>query len=450
MASIKATGEPAVDPTVNLPLVSAPPSAPQSEWTTIPTRPPVRFPKNPTAPTQHMLVLTTKYCRGAVKPSIWNCFPCTENPPPSRYGERQEAIRRVYTAAGTFFAERGITLSSLNICFLGTTAPRNVELFFKSEEALWEADALAEEFSATFGGGFLRRLETGGKMVIFGVHPESFEDFECRTNLSEEHLRELEDLNPVFNSKRERVAYRIRNVHYMSGQATNGKLAKHGSTWSVTFSDFRIAELFIEGGGFRFFKYEGNGPPRWYEDRPDKRWNNTPAGSQAGRASSQASHRNGEPANNGEPGIPVQVGEGSKPQEAVRKASGVKGQDAAAAATNRKPKFGSASTIYTTGEGNGAAAVAAGQQSAAEVKDVGVAGASGNPQANEAAREEEAAKAAEAKLLKKRENTKRRNQRKKEKAAAEKAAAKLAAVVEVQGAGGAVANQAVAPGPRQG
>ena len=132
------------------------------------------------------------------------------------------------------------------------------------------------------------------------------------------------------------------------------------------------------------------------------------------------------------------------------KASGVKGQDAAAAATNRKPKFGSASTIYTTGEGNGAAAVAAGQQSAAEVKDVGVAGASGNPQANEAARAEEAAKAAEAKLLKKRENTKRRNQRKKEKAAAEKAAAKLAAVVEVQGAGGAVANQAVAPGPRQG
>lgn len=262
MSSIKATGGPAVNPIVKLPPVPEAPSGPQPEWTTVPNRAPVRPRKSPTAPTKYMLLLTTKHVPEHENCNVWSCFQCVENPPSNR-PEHREAVKLVFVAAGKFFAEHGIVLSSLNVCSLKT--PNTLELFFRGEGALWAADALAEEFSATFGAGLLRLQENRGKMVVKGIHPMPFIH---GVNLDEEYLRALEDLNHVFNSKGERLSYRIRNVHYMSGQLTDQELEKSGCTWSVTFNDFRVAEFFIEEGGFNFLGHEGRRPPRWYENRP--------------------------------------------------------------------------------------------------------------------------------------------------------------------------------------
>ncbi|PUU76441.1 hypothetical protein B9Z19DRAFT_1149548 [Tuber borchii] len=97
-------------------------------------------------------------------------------------------IQKAFTKSGNFLAECGVDLHSLNI-----STSRIVELFFGSEEDLWKADALVEEYSQvmTRGDGYIRRMEHTGKMVCRGVHlPEEYTSkFVCRGNLKEEIAR---------------------------------------------------------------------------------------------------------------------------------------------------------------------------------------------------------------------------------------------------------------------
>ncbi|PUU76440.1 hypothetical protein B9Z19DRAFT_1052062 [Tuber borchii] len=247
---------------------SAPPENSNNGWTTIPVKPKllVSFPKHPTGPTLHMLVLSSYFFNSTNK-WIWHCYLDDENLSPNPHGrERHFRIQKAFTKSGTFFAERGIVLHSLNI-----STSRIVELFFGSEEDLWKADALVHEYSKamTGVGDRIRRMEHTGKMVCHGVHlPEEYTSkFVRRWDLKEERLRELEDMNPVFHLNGERWLYRIRSVHYMSSLASKEQLARTGETWAVTFSDFRVAECFIDGNEeFNFFVSPCAGGVKWYQD----------------------------------------------------------------------------------------------------------------------------------------------------------------------------------------
>ncbi|RPB01018.1 hypothetical protein L873DRAFT_1788624 [Choiromyces venosus 120613-1] len=246
------------------------------EWTTIPVKPKllVSFPKNPTEPTLHMLVLESYFIRGTNR-WIWHCYLDDEGLSPNpRNGERKARIKKAFVKSGNFFAERGIVLHSLNI-----STPRIVELFFGSEEDLWKADALVGEYSTAMTGvdDHIRRKEYIGKMVCHGVYfLEQFAgEFVGRWDLKEERLRELEELNPVFDSHGKRVLYRIRLVHYMSSRTSNEQLMRTGATWAVTFSDFRVAECFIDGlAEFNFFWDPCSGGLKWYQDCPSRLFQN--------------------------------------------------------------------------------------------------------------------------------------------------------------------------------
>ena len=200
---------------------------------------------------------------------IWHCYLDDEILSPNPHGrERHLRIQKAFVKSGNFFAERGIVLHSLNI-----STSRVVELFFGSEEDLWKADALVEEYSKvmTKVGDRIRRMENTGKMVCHGVRlPEEYTSkFVGKCNLKEERLRELEDMNPVFHSTGEKWVYRIRCVHYMSSRASKEQLTKTGETWAVTFSDFRVAECFIDGDAeFNFFVGPCAGGIKWYQDYP--------------------------------------------------------------------------------------------------------------------------------------------------------------------------------------
>ncbi|CUS13066.1 unnamed protein product [Tuber aestivum] len=251
---------------------SSPRKNTDNEWTTIPIRPKplVSFPKSPAKPTLHMLLLQSYFPRGANK-WIWNCYLDDEVLSPNPRGhERYTRIQKAFTKSGTFFAGRGIVLHSLNIC-----TSRIVELFFGSEEDLWKADALAEEYSRAMAGsdGCIRRKENTGKMVCHGVYTldQFTNEFVGRWNLKEERLRELEDMNPVFDSNGKRVLYRIRYVQYMSSQTSNERLLRAGATWAVNFSDFRVAECFIDGHAeFNFFMDPCAGGLKWYQENPPR------------------------------------------------------------------------------------------------------------------------------------------------------------------------------------
>ena len=258
---------------------SANPSPPENSndgWTTIPIRPKplVSFPKYPAQPTMHMLVLNSYFAKSTNK-WIWHCYLDDETLSPNPRGrERHLRIQKAFVKSGKFFAERGIILHSLNV-----STPRAVELFFRSEEDLWKADALVEEYSQAMTGvdDRIRRRETTGKMVCHGVgFLEQFAgEFVGRWNLKEERLRELEDMNPVFHSTGKRWLYKIRCVHYMSSQASKGQLARIGETWAVTFSDFRVAKCFIDGDEeFNFFVGPCAGGIKWYQDHTYKSFPN--------------------------------------------------------------------------------------------------------------------------------------------------------------------------------
>jgi len=251
---------------------SAPPDNSNNGWTTIPVKPKllVSFPKYPTEPTLHMLTLNSYFAMGTNK-WIWHCYLDDEILTPNPRGrERHLRIQKAFVKSGNFFAERGIVLHSLNI-----STSRIVELFFGSEEDLWKADALVEEYSRamTKVGDRIRRMEHTGKMVCHGVHlPEEYTSkFVGKCNLKEERLRELENMNPVFDSTGKRWLYRIRCVHYMSSRASKEQLARTGGTWAVTFSDFRVAECFIEGDvEFNFFVGPCAGGLKWYQEYPHR------------------------------------------------------------------------------------------------------------------------------------------------------------------------------------
>ncbi|CAZ84150.1 unnamed protein product [Tuber melanosporum] len=255
---------------------SSPRKNSDNEWTTIPVKPKllVSFPKHPAEPTLHMLLLHSYFPLNVPK-WIWHCYLDDEVLSPNPRGrERYMRIQKAFTKSGNFFAERGIVLHSLNI-----STSRIVELFFGSEEDLWKADALVEEYSRAMTGadGYIRRKENIGKMVCHGVYfLEQFTgEFVGRWNLKEERLRELEDMNPVFDSNGKRVLYRIRYVHYMSSQASSEQLSRTGATWAVTFSDFRVAECFIDGHAeFNFFMDPCSGGLKWYQDNPSRFFHN--------------------------------------------------------------------------------------------------------------------------------------------------------------------------------
>ena len=202
---------------------------------------------------------------------IWHCYLDDEILSPNPRGrERHLRIQKAFVKSGNFFAERGIVLHSLNI-----STSRIVQLFFGSEEDLWRADALVEEYSKamTKVGDRIRRMENTGRMICHGVYlPEEYTSkFVGMCNLKEERLRELEDMNPVFHSTGEKWVYRIRCVHYMSSRASKEQLAKTGETWAVTFSDFRVAECFIDGyAEFNFFVGPCAGGIKWYQDYPHR------------------------------------------------------------------------------------------------------------------------------------------------------------------------------------
>ncbi|KAG0636673.1 hypothetical protein HOY80DRAFT_1024280 [Tuber brumale] len=243
-----------------------------NEWTTVPVRPKllVSFPKYPAQPTLHMLLLNS-YFPMSINKWIWHCYLDHEVLSPNPRGrERYMRIQKAFTKSGNFFAERGIVLHSLNI-----STSRIVELFFGSEEDLWKADALVEEYSRAMTGvaDRIRRKENTGKMVCHGVHfLEQFTgEFVGRWNLKEKRLRELEDMNPVFDSNGKRALYRIRYVHYMSSQSSSSQLSRHGATWAVSFSDFRVAECFIDGRAeFNFFMDPCAGGLTWYHENPSR------------------------------------------------------------------------------------------------------------------------------------------------------------------------------------
>ncbi|PWW73808.1 hypothetical protein C7212DRAFT_366086 [Tuber magnatum] len=259
-------------------------------WTTIPVKPKplVSFPKVPAKPTLHMLLLHSYFPLNANK-WIWHCYLDAENLSLNpRGGERYMRIQKAFTKSGTFFAERGIVLHSLNI-----STSRIVELFFGSEEDLWKADALVEEYSRAMTGadGYIRRKENIGKMVCHGVCflKELAHEFDSKWDLKEAKLRELEDLNPVFDSHGKRVLYRIRCAHYMSSRAPKEKLLRTGATWVVTFSDFRVAECFIDWHvEFNFFTDPCTGGLRWYQEDPPRSFPK-PNGSGRGSGSSNNS-----------------------------------------------------------------------------------------------------------------------------------------------------------------
>ncbi|PUU82223.1 hypothetical protein B9Z19DRAFT_1190586 [Tuber borchii] len=248
---------------------SAPPDNSINGWTTIPVKPKtlVSFPKYPTEPTMHMLVLSSYFAISTNK-WIWHCYLDDEILSPNPRGlERRLRIQKAFTKSGNFFAEHRIVLKSLNI-----STSRIVELFFGSEEDLWKADALVHKYSKamTGVGDRIRRMENTGKMVCHGVHlPEEYTNkFIHKWDLKEKRLRELEDMNPVFHSTGERWLYRIRCVHYMSSLASKEQLARTGGTWSVTFSDFRVAECFVDGyEEFNFFVGPCAGEIKWYQER---------------------------------------------------------------------------------------------------------------------------------------------------------------------------------------
>jgi len=251
---------------------SAPPENSNNGWTTIPVKPKplVSFPKYPTEPTLHMLVLNSYFPKSTNK-WIWHCYLDDEILSPNPRGrERYLRIQKAFSKSGNFFAELGIVLHSLNI-----STSRIVELFFGSEEDLWKADALVREYSQAMTGvdDRIRRREHTGKMVCHGVgFLEQFAgEFVGRWNLKEERLRELEDMNPVFYSTGKRWLYRIRYVHYMSSQSSSNHLLRNGSTWAVTFNDFRVAEFFIDGyAEFNFFMDPCAGGLSWYQEGPPR------------------------------------------------------------------------------------------------------------------------------------------------------------------------------------
>ncbi|KAG0636672.1 hypothetical protein HOY80DRAFT_336567 [Tuber brumale] len=255
---------------------SSPRKDSDNEWTIIPVKPKllVSFPKHPAEPTLHMLLLHSYFPMNIAK-WIWHCYLDDEVLSPNPRGrERYMRIQKAFTKSGSFFAERGIVLHSLNI-----STSRIVELFFGSEEDLWKADALVEEYSRAMTGadGYIRRKENIGKMVCHGVcFLEQFAgEFVGRWNLKEERLRELEDMNPVFDSNGKRVLYRVRYVHYMSSQASSEQLSRTGATWAVTFSDFRVAECFIDGHAeFNFFMDPCAGGLKWYQENSSRFFHN--------------------------------------------------------------------------------------------------------------------------------------------------------------------------------
>ena len=216
-----------------------------------------------------MLVLNSYFAKSTNK-WIWHCYLDDEILTPNPRGlERHWRIRKAFVKSGNFFAERGIVLHSLNI-----STSRVVELFFGSEEDLWKADALVEEYSQAMTGvdDRIRRRENTGKMVCHGVgFLEQFAgEFVGRWNLKEERLRELEDMNPIFYSNGKRWLYRIRYVHYMSSQSSSEHLWRNGSTWVVTFNDFRVAECFIDGyAEFNFFM-DPCARLSWYQEGPSR------------------------------------------------------------------------------------------------------------------------------------------------------------------------------------
>jgi len=213
----------------------------------------VPSPKRPGEATLHMLVLKSCFANSTNK-WIWHCYLDDENLSPNPRGpERSLRIQQAFVKSDHFFAERGIVLCSLNV-----STSHLVELFFGSEEDLWKADALVKQYSQAMTGrdDCISRQEHTGKMVCHGVclPEERIGKFIGSWNLEEEKLRELEDMNPVFHSNGERWIYRIRCVHYMSSKASKEQLAKTGETWAVTFSDFRVAECFVDGyADFNFF-----------------------------------------------------------------------------------------------------------------------------------------------------------------------------------------------------
>jgi len=237
-------------------------------WTTIPVKPKllVSFPKHPGDATLHMLLVNSYFPMSTDK-WIWHCYLDDEILSPNPHGrERKLRIQKAFTKSGTFFAERGIVLHSLNI-----STSRIAELFFGSEEDLWKADALVREYSMamTGVGDRIRRKEHTGKMVCHGVRflEQLTGEFVGRWNLKEERLRELEDLNPVFLSNGRKMIYRIRYAHYMSSQSSNDHLWRNGSTWAITFSDFRVPECFIDGyAEFNFFTDPCAGGLSWYQE----------------------------------------------------------------------------------------------------------------------------------------------------------------------------------------
>jgi len=276
--------------TVNAnPTISTNPSPDNNsdgEWTTIPIRPRplVSFPRRPGEATLHMIVFRS-YFPDSHNKWIWNCYLDDETLSPYPRGtERSLRLEKAFVKSGHFFAEHGIVLFSLNV-----PTPRLVELFFGSEEDLWKADALVQQYSQAMTGrdDCISRQEHTGKMVCHGVRlPEKRTGkFVGTCNLEEKRLRELEDMNPVFHSDGERWLYRIRCVHYMSSRATKEQLAKTGETWAITFSDFRVAECFVDGYvEFNFFVGPCAGGLKWYQDHPFKTFKN-PTGFQRGSGS---------------------------------------------------------------------------------------------------------------------------------------------------------------------
>ena len=250
---------------------TSPPKNSNNGWTTIPVKPVkpkllVSFPKYPKEATLHMLIVNSYFPMSTNK-WIWHCYLDDEILSPNPHGrERQLRIQKAFVKSGTFFAERGIVLHSLNVA-----TSRIAELFFGSEEDLWKADALVGEYSRamTGVGDRIRRKEHTGKMVCHGVRflEQLAGEFVGGWNLKEERLRELEDLNPVFLSSGRKMIYRIRYVHYMSSQSSNDHLWRNGSTWAITFSDFRVPECFIDGyAEFNFFTDPCAGGLSWYQE----------------------------------------------------------------------------------------------------------------------------------------------------------------------------------------
>jgi len=273
--------------TVNTnPVDSSPRKNSDNGWTTIPVKPKllVSFPKYPGDATLHMLLLDSYFPMSTGK-WIWHCYLDDEILSPNPRGrERNLRIQKAFVKSGTFFAEHGIVLHSLNVA-----TSRIVELFFGSEEDLWKADALVEEYSRAMTGvdSRIRRKEHTGKMVCHGVRflEQLTGEFVGRWNLKEERLRELEDLNPMFHQNGSRMIYRIRYAHYMSSQSSSDHLWRNGSTWVITFSDFRVPECFIDGyAEFNFFGDPCVGGLSWYQENNSR---SLPNSERSGRDSVQ-------------------------------------------------------------------------------------------------------------------------------------------------------------------